>query len=88
MSNIKYSELWSFIGEYLPDYYTREDVFKSGILFRFLEGDEISENDMKWIKEEFGGDAQRVGQECKRLDTAFFSEALRVFYDQLLSSRP
>ena len=88
MNNTKYSELWSFICAYLPNYYSRNDVLKSDILFRFLEGDEISKNDMKWIEEEFGGDAQRVGQECKRLDTAFFSEALRVFYDQLLSSRP
>lgn len=88
MSNIKYSELWSFIGEYLPNYYSRQDVFKSGILFRFLEGDEIIESDMKWIEEEFGGDVQRVGQECRRLDTVLFSEALQVFYDQLIFFKP
>lgn len=87
MSNIKYSELWSFIGEYLPNYYSREDVFKSEVLFRFLEGDEISENDLEWIKEEYGGNVQRIRQECQRLDTLFFTESLQAFYDQLLRNR-
>lgn len=87
MSNIKYSELWSFIGEYLPNYYSRKDVLKSGVLFRFLEGDEIDGNDLKWIEDEFDGDVQRVKQECQRLDTAFFTESLQAFYDQLPRSR-
>ena len=85
MSNIKYSELWSFIGEYLPNYYTRKDVLKSGLLFRFLEGDEISESDIEWIKEEYDGDIQRIRQECQRLDTLFFTESLQAFYDRLTS---
>lgn len=87
MSNNKYSELWSFISEYLPNYYSREDVLNSGVLFRFLEGDEISENDLEWIKEEYGGNVQRVRQECQRLDTLFFAESLQAFYDQLLRNR-
>lgn len=87
MSNNKYSELWSFISEYLPNYYSREDVLNSGVLFRFLEGDEISENDLEWIKEEYGGNVQRIRQECQRLDTLFFTESLQAFYDQLLRNR-
>jgi hypothetical protein len=83
MSNIKYSELWSFIGEYLPNYYSRNDVLKSGVLFRFLEGDEIDESDRKWIEEEFGGDITLVKQECQRLDKQFFAESLQVFYEQI-----
>lgn len=87
MSNIKYSELWSFIGEYLPNYYTRNDVLRSGVLFRFLEGDEIDESDRKWIDEEFGGDVSLVKQECQRLDKQFFAESLQAFYEQIPSRR-
>ncbi|MBR6848475.1 MAG: hypothetical protein IKM74_10150 [Bacteroidales bacterium] len=87
MNNMKYSELWSFIGEYLPNYYSRNDVLRSGVLFRFLEGDEIAESDRKWIDEEFGGDLMRVKQECLRLDKQFFVESLQAFYDQMPSRR-
>ena len=76
-----------FFNGYLPGYYSRNDVLKSDILFRFLEGDEISENDLEWIKEEYGGNVQRVRQECQRLDTLFFAESLQAFYDQLLRNR-
>lgn len=85
MNESVYSNLWSFICEYLPNYYSRNDVLKSDILFRFLEGDEISDSDIKWIKEEYGGDVQRIRQECQRLDTLFFAESLQAFYDQLTS---
>lgn len=84
MNKSAYANLWSFFNEYLPGYYSRNDVLKSDILFRFLEGDEISENDLAWIQEEYGGDLQRVRQECQRLDTLFFTESLQAFYDQLI----
>lgn len=87
MNKSAYANLWSFFNEYLPNYYSREDVLNSGVLFRFLEGDEISENDLEWIKEEYGGNVQRIRQECQRLDTLFFTESLQAFYDQLLRNR-
>ena len=88
MNKSAYANLWSFFNEYLPGYYSRNDVLESDILFRFLDGDEISENDMDWIKEEYGGNVQRIRQECQRLDTLFFTESLQAFYDQLIRNRP
>lgn len=41
-----YAALWNFIAEYLPDYYSRSDVLRSDILFRFLDDDELWESDL------------------------------------------
>lgn len=79
-----YSDLWGFFGEYLPDYYSRDDVLRSDILFRFIEGEEVWKSDLDWIKEEYNNDAKAVVQECIRLEKKFFDEAIENFYDQLI----
>lgn len=84
MDYTNYSNIWGFIGEYLPNYHSRDDVLKSDILFRFIDGDEVIEEDRKWIKEEFGNDINAIKQECIRLDKIFVSEALDNFYEHLL----
>lgn len=36
MNYQSYSDLWGFIEEYLPNYYKRNDVLRSDILFRYI----------------------------------------------------
>ena len=83
--NIKvYSDLWGFFGEYLPDYDSRDDVLESDILFRFIDGDEIWDSDLEWIKEEYNNDIKAVTQKCIQLEKRFFAESIENFYDQLI----
>ena len=42
---------WSFIEQYLPDYYSRDDVLHSDILTRYLEGEGFGEWHLPWISE-------------------------------------
>lgn len=86
MSSIKqtvdsYHNAWRFIENYLPNYSKRDDVLEDDILLRFVEGDEVSKDDMKWIDSEFHGDKKMISDELVRLETGFMEEALRVYYN-------
>ncbi|MCR5038287.1 MAG: hypothetical protein K6A94_02980 [Bacteroidales bacterium] len=86
MSSIKqtvdsYYNAWRFIENYLPNYSKRDDVLEDDILLRFIEGDDLSKDDMKWIDSEFHGDKKMISDELVRLETGFMEEALRVYYN-------
>lgn len=78
--NSYYDGFWQFVMDYLPNYSTRDDVLRDDILLRCLEGDEVAEDDRRWIKEEFDNDEQRIREELIRLETQFANEALRAYY--------
>ena len=86
MSSIKqtvdsYHNAWRFIENYLPNYSKRDDVLEDDILLRFVKGDEVSKDDMKWIDSEFHGDKKMISDELVHLETGFMEEALRVYYN-------
>lgn len=72
--------MWRFIEEYLPNYSSRDDVLQDDILFRFIDGDEVSEEDLKWIEDEFENDKNLVKEELVRLETHFISESLKAYW--------
>lgn len=86
MNNIENSDsphniLWQFIEEYLPNYSSRDDVLLDDILTRFIEDDDVHEDDMVWIEAEFGCDKNLMKEELAQLETRFAQEALSVYYN-------
>ena len=73
---------WSFIEEYLPNYSSRDDVLCDDILFRFITNDEVCEEDLAWIANDFNSDKKLVKDELVRLETKFAEEALGAYYNQ------
>ncbi len=73
---------WNFIEKYLPNYYTRDDVLYDDILFRFIDDDNVSEEDLAWIAEEFNSDKKLIKDEIVRIETRFAEEALAAYYEQ------
>jgi hypothetical protein len=71
---------WRFIESYLPNYSSRDDVLWDDILTRFLEDDDVCEEDMAWISKEFNCDKKLVKEELIRMETCFAQEALVAFY--------
>lgn len=67
----------------LPNYYSRDDVLRSDILFRFIDGDEVYEKDLLWIKDEYNNDKEKIKKELIRLETNFATEAIKHFYEKL-----
>lgn len=41
---------WSFIEQYHPNYYSDDRVLLHEILFRYLDDDEVAEEDQEWIR--------------------------------------
>ena len=70
------SNLQQFIEEYLPDYYHRDDVLHLDIYSRFIDNEEVNEDDLQWIYQDFGSDKKKVEEEIDRLEMQFAYEAL------------
>ena len=79
-SNNSYNKIWCFFEDNLPNYYGRDDVLRNDILYRFYEGEQVCDDDLQWIEEEFHGDKQLIAEELKRMETVFFTEALDAYY--------
>lgn len=67
----------------MPDYHTRDDVLRSDILFRYIDGDEVCEKDLAWIKNEYNNDTKSIKRELIRLENKFMTEAIKHFYEQI-----
>lgn len=67
---------WRFIEEYLPRYYSREDVLLSDILLRYLENEDITEEDSRIIEECFHADKQKVLLQLTELENKLMTEAM------------
>jgi len=61
----------------LPDYYSRDDVLHSDILTRYLDGEEVCEEDLKWVSEL--GTREDVAAELVDIDSHLFQEALEAY---------
>lgn len=74
-----YSNFWHFIESYLPNYYTRDDVLLSDMLFRYMTNDSMSFEDMQYIKDNYStyNDARNA---CKELDIKLATEALNNYF--------
>lgn len=73
---------WRFIEEYLPNYYSRDDILRDDILLRFVEDEDVYEKDLVWIADEFDSNKKLIVEEIIRLETKFAEEALGAYYEQ------
>lgn len=78
--NNTHNNFWRFIESYLPNYSSRDDVLYDDILTRFIENEEVCEEDMKQISEDFGCDKILVKEELARMEAKFAQEALTAYY--------
>lgn len=72
---------WRFIEEFLPNYYSRDDVLRDDILYRYVNGDDVCNEDMQWIRAEYNGDMRLVKEELVRLEKGFIEESLNAYYE-------
>ena len=79
--NTSYHNTWRFIEENLPNYSSRDDVLLDDILLRYIEGDDVSEEDLEWIEAEFHNDNRLIKEEIIRLETGFMNESLQAYYN-------
>ena len=75
---------WRFIEEWHPKYYSDDRVFLCDILFRYLEKEDVDEDDKKWIAKDFNSNEEIV-HELKRLEKYLYSESLDNYYERLLA---
>lgn len=68
-----------FIENHHPRYSFDDRVLECDILFRYLDGDEVSDDDLEWIHHDFA-DKKEVLDRLKRMEVQLFSEALDNFY--------
>lgn len=78
--NIKKGDLWNFISDNLPNYYQRDDVLYNDIITRYVNNEELDDDDLQKAKEAFPiiENARKwLEEDEKRL----FLEAIENAYD-------
>lgn len=87
LTNNSYTSMWRFIESFLPNYSSRDDVLRDDILYRYIDGDDICDEDYKWILHEFDGDKELIKEELVRLEIGFIEESLKAYYEQLFPAQ-
>jgi hypothetical protein len=73
MKTLENQNYWSFIEKYYPNYHSCNDILMSDILSRKLEGEFISKEDEKIIKD------WNIKVELLELEQKVFSKALESY---------
>ena len=58
---------WRFVEEWHPKYCSDDRVLVCDILFRYLEKEDVNEDDKRWIAKEFNS-REEIVHELKRLE--------------------
>lgn len=75
------SDYWMFVCEHLPNYCRRDDVLMSGILTRYVSGEEVSDEDLEWLPKD-KAEANRMVEE---LDLQLYNEAVEAYNEKMKS---
>ena len=75
---------WRFIEEWHPKYWSDDRVLLCDILFRYLEKEDVDEDDKRWIAKELNS-REEIVHELKRLEKDLYSESLDNYYERLLA---
>lgn len=75
------NDYWMFVGEHLPNFYRRDDVLLSDILTRYINGEEISDDDLRSLPE----DKAEAGRMSEELDLALYNEAVEAYNEKMKS---
>lgn len=62
------------ISNYLPDYYHRDEVLQSDILSRYIDNEEVCEEDLEWLPDS----KEEAMEQLERLDLALYNEAVEA----------
>lgn len=73
---------WNFIEQHHPYYYSDDRVLLYDILFRYLDDDEVAEEDQEWIRNEYK-DRAEIEQELRSIEKNLYSEALDNYQAQV-----
>jgi len=66
---------WQLIEKHLPNYYINDLVLRSDILWRYVDNEEVSNDDIEWIEAEFA-DKREVLAEIARIESGLFTDAM------------
>ncbi len=70
---------WGFVGDNLPNYYSRDDVLLSDILAKYVDGELEDKDDLAMIKRDYSNDMQTVQSNLRELDARLYTEAYHAF---------
>jgi hypothetical protein len=76
------NDIWGFIEENYERYYNSNDVFEHNTLTKFIEGEDVYKEDIKWIKDNLNS-ADAIGDRLKVLTIKLTCEAIITYYDKL-----
>lgn len=62
-------DYWDFVCDHLPDYYKRDDVLESNTLIKYIFGEEVEPEDLKWLPE----DKEAANAMMKNLDLDLYN---------------
>ena len=75
---VNQANYWDFIMEYLPGYYWDDNVLWSDILFRYIHGEGVSEEDVEYIESNFET-MDDVIAEANFVDSRLLGEAVQAY---------
>lgn len=67
---------WHIIECFLPDYYHRDEVLWSNVLERYIDGEEVDEEDLEWLPKS----KEEAQKELDKLDQELLEESLNVLF--------
>lgn len=76
------NDIWGFIEEHYEDYYSSDAVLEHDILTKFIEGEDVYEEDIKRIKSNFKS-ADEIRDRLKIVTKDLTCEAIVSYYDKL-----
>jgi hypothetical protein len=80
-------DYWDDIEKYLPNYSSSGEVLQSDILTRYIDDEEISDEDLKWINEDLNIKTKyRAKAMLFKIDKKLYFDALRIKSSIYLSS--
>lgn len=77
------SDYWNFISDYLPDYYTNDNVLLSNLLYRYLTEDDFEPEDKEMIESKYGSDKEKVRKYLCELDKSLMADAIDAYFDTM-----
>lgn len=80
MKNI--NDIWGFIEEHYKGYYNSDAVLEHDILTRFIEGEDVSDNDIKLIKDKLNS-ADKISNRLIEITLKLISISVISYYDKL-----
>ncbi len=75
--------LWAFVQSFMPNYSSRDEVLEDDMLIKYLEGEDLDEDDLQLIKDEYDNDREKVKERVIELESKFAKEAIEAYYKEI-----